>query len=154
MSLLSDLLLRRAIRRISSGVVVSTRPSLHLALTAYARPEVTTVGWEHLNFPARSKNRRLMGVLRAAVPRLDGYVVLTAADAEDYRRELPGLRTEIEVIRNSVPWQRRPAPAAGRPERRGRPAPPLRSHPASGASRSSPPRARARRGSPRAAGTC
>ena len=112
MSLLSDLLLRRAIRRISSGVVVSTRPSLHLALTAYARPEVTTVGWEHLNFPARSQNRRLMGVLRAAVPRLDGYVVLTAADAEDYRRELPGLRTEIEVIRNSVPWQRRLAPAA------------------------------------------
>jgi glycosyltransferase involved in cell wall biosynthesis len=110
MSLLSDLLLRNAIRRITSGVVVSTRPSLHLALTAYARPEVTTVGWDHLNFPARYKNARQRAVLRTAIPRLDGYVVLTDEDAEDYRRDLPDARTEIQVIRNSVTWPIRERP--------------------------------------------
>ena len=112
MSLLSDLLLRRAIRNVRSGVIVSTRPSLHLALTEYARPEVTTVGWEHLNYVARSQSPRLMEVLHTAVPRLDGYVVLTEADAEDYRRDLPGLRTQLQVIRNSVTWPIRSEPAA------------------------------------------
>lgn len=112
MSLLSDLLLRRAIRKVRSGVIVSTRPTLHLALTAYARPEVTTVGWEHLNYVGRSQTPRLMEILHAAVPRLDGYVVLTEADAEDYRRDLPGLRTKVEVIRNSVTWPIRSEPAA------------------------------------------
>jgi glycosyltransferase involved in cell wall biosynthesis len=112
MSLLSDLLLRRAIRNVRSGVIVSTRPSLHLALTTYARPEVATVGWEHLNYVARSKSPRLIEVLHTAVPRLDGYVVLTDADAKDYHRDLPGLRTHVEVIRNSVTWPIRSAPAA------------------------------------------
>jgi glycosyltransferase involved in cell wall biosynthesis len=112
MSLLSDLLLRRAIRDVRSGVIVSTRPSLHLALTTYARPEVTTVGWEHLNYVARSQSPRLIEVLHTAVPRLDGYVVLTEADAKDYRRDLPGLRTQVEVIRNSVTWPIRSQPAA------------------------------------------
>jgi glycosyltransferase involved in cell wall biosynthesis len=112
MSLLSDLLLRRAIRNVRSGVIVSTRPTLHLALTEYARPEVTTVGWEHLNYVARSQSPRLLEVLHTAVPRLDGYVVLTEADAEDYRRDLPGLRTQLQVIRNSVTWPIRSEPAA------------------------------------------
>jgi glycosyltransferase involved in cell wall biosynthesis len=49
-------------------------------------------------------------VLTEAVPRLDAYVVLTHADAEDYRRELPG-RTRVEVIRNALPWAPADAPA-------------------------------------------
>jgi glycosyltransferase involved in cell wall biosynthesis len=112
MSLLTDLLLRKALGQITSGVVVSTRPSLHLALTAYAHPGVTTVGWDHLNFPARYKNPRQREVLRTAIRRLDGYVVLTDADAADYRRDLPDARTEIQVIRNSVTWPIREHPPA------------------------------------------
>lgn len=104
MSLLTDVLLRRAIREVRTGFLVSTRPSLHLALATYARPTVRTIGWDHLNYPGRAKNRRQMRVIRAAVPRLDAYVVLTDADAEDYRRELPGIDTEIVVIRNAVSW--------------------------------------------------
>ena len=110
-SLLTDLLLRRAIRGVRSGVIVSTRPSLHLALTTFARPGVTTVGWEHLNHESRSHNPRLMQVLHAAIPRLDGCVVLTEADAQDWRRDLPGLRTALEVIPNSVAWPIRAEPA-------------------------------------------
>lgn len=104
MSLRTDLLLRRAIREVRSGVIISARPSLHLALVSYARPGVTTVGWDHLNFPGRMGKPGQAAVLRAAVPRLDGYVVLTHADAADYRADLPEADTVIRVIRNSVSW--------------------------------------------------
>ncbi|NUR07519.1 MAG: glycosyltransferase family 4 protein [Nocardioidaceae bacterium] len=111
MSLLTDVLLGRSLRAITEGVLVSTRPSLHLAATRFARPEVTTVGWDHLNFPSRFANARQREVLRAAVPRLDGYAVLTDADAEDYRKALPATATRIEVLRNSVSWPLSATPA-------------------------------------------
>ena len=38
--------------------------------------------------------------------------MLTHADAEDYRRELPGLGTPVEVIRNALPWPPAETPAA------------------------------------------
>jgi len=104
MSLRTDLLLRRAVRQVGSGLLVSTRPSLHLAATTWARPGVTTVGWDHLNFPTRWQNPLQQQVLRHTVPRLDAYVVLTEADRRDYLAELPGITTEIRVIRNSVSW--------------------------------------------------
>ena len=104
MSRLTDMLLERVLQEVPSGVVVSTRPSLHLALATFARPEVTTIGWDHLNFPRREANTKQMRVLRAAVPRLDAYVVLTDADAADYRRDLPGIDTRLTVIRNAGSW--------------------------------------------------
>jgi glycosyltransferase involved in cell wall biosynthesis len=105
MTLLTDLLLRRALRAVPAGsVVISTRPSLHLAATAYVRRGVKTIGWEHLNFSSRMKLPRMRALLEGAVPDLDGYVVLTQADASDYRRALPLGKTEVEVIRNSVAW--------------------------------------------------
>jgi glycosyltransferase involved in cell wall biosynthesis len=110
MSLLTDLLLRRALGAITSGVVVSTRPALHLALTTFARPGVTTIGWDHLNFPARFANPVHREVLRTAVPRLDGYAVLTAADAADYRAAMPDAATAIHVMPNSVSWPLRDQP--------------------------------------------
>ncbi len=112
MSLLTDLLLRRALGGITSGVVVSTRPSLHLALTTFARPGVTTIGWDHLNFPARFANPVTREVLQAAVPQLDGYAVLTAADAADYRAAMPDAGTAIHVMPNSVAWPLRDRPPA------------------------------------------
>jgi glycosyltransferase involved in cell wall biosynthesis len=104
MSMLTDLLLWRALRRIRKGIVVSTRPSLHLALARLAPRRLTTIGWDHLNYPARSSNPRQIAVIRAAVAELDAYVVLTDADADDYRRDLPDAPTRIQVIRNSVTW--------------------------------------------------
>lgn len=112
MSLLSDLQLRRAIRSVRSGVLISCRPSLHLASATFARTTVKTVGWDHLNFPARFENTGQFEVLRAAVPRLDAFVVLTDEDAADYRQSLPGAATDIRVIRNSLSWPLAPQPAA------------------------------------------
>ena len=108
---LTDHRLRRRLRALEPGILVSTRPSLHLAATRWAAPGVRVVGQDHKNFPIRFANRRQAAVLRAAVPRLDAYVVLTHADAADYRRQLPGA-PRVEVIRNALPWDPAGTPAA------------------------------------------
>ncbi|MGZ4534756.1 MAG: glycosyltransferase family 4 protein [Nocardioidaceae bacterium] len=111
LSLLTDLLLRRKLGSLRDGLLLSTRPSLHLAATRYAPKGVVTVGQEHLNFPTRSRNPRQLPVLTTAVPGLDAYTVLTEADAADYRAALPGVDTDIRVIRNALPWPVADAPA-------------------------------------------
>ena len=110
MTRLTDRVLRRRLATLEPGVLVSTRPSLHLAAVRWAAPGVRLVGQDHKNFPTRFSGPRQPAVLTEAVPRLDAYVVLTHADAEDYRRELPG-RTRVEVIRNALPWAPADAPA-------------------------------------------
>ncbi|QWZ06802.1 glycosyltransferase family 4 protein [Nocardioides panacis] len=108
---LTDHLLRKRLGALEPGTVVSTRPSLHLAATRWAAPGVRVVGQDHKNFPTRFANRRQAALLRAAVPRLDAYVVLTHADAADYRRELPDAPA-VRVIRNALPWTPARTPAA------------------------------------------
>jgi glycosyltransferase involved in cell wall biosynthesis len=116
LSRLTDRLLRRRLRSLSPGILVTTRPSLHLAATRWATAGVRVVGQDHKNFPTRFANQRQAALLREAVPALDAYVVLTNADAEDYRRELPQMRTHVAVIRNALPWPVAPdaAPLDGR----------------------------------------
>ena len=104
MSALTDRVLSRAIRAVPEGVVVSTRPSLHLALTTWAPQHLRLVGWDHLNYPARFGKPPVRAALRAALPRLDAYVVLTDADAADYRREFGEVQPCITVIRNALSW--------------------------------------------------
>jgi glycosyltransferase involved in cell wall biosynthesis len=103
-SLWTDLLLRRALASVRSGFVVSTRPSLHLAAVSFAPRRVATVAWDHLNYPARAADPQQLAVLTAALERLDAFVVLTEADAADYRLHVPRLPPELAVIRNSVTW--------------------------------------------------
>lgn len=104
MSLLTDLLLWWKLKRLRTGILISTRPSLHLAAARWAPRRMTTIGQDHLNFPVRFRNAAQARVLRTAIPRLDAYTVLTTADAEDYRVEMPEVSTEIAVIRNALPW--------------------------------------------------
>ena len=111
MSLLTDLLLWRKLHGLRAGVLVSTRPSLHLAAVRLAPRRLVTVGQDHLNFPTRFGNAKQAKVLRAVVPRLDAYTVLTHADAEDYRRELPGADMHLAVIRNALSWPAATTPA-------------------------------------------
>jgi glycosyltransferase involved in cell wall biosynthesis len=112
MTRLTDRVLRAALSRLEPGILVTTRPSLHLAATRWAADGVRVVGQDHKNFATRFGNPRQAEVLRTAVPLLDAYVVLTRADAEDYRRALPGLLTPVEVIRNALPWPPAEQPAA------------------------------------------
>ncbi len=95
MSAYTDHVLAEKIRSITSGVIISTRPSLHVAAVRYGQPGVLLLGQDHLNFIDRSRNRAIMHALAEAVPRLDAYVVLTKDDATDYRQWAPeGSRVE------------------------------------------------------------
>jgi glycosyltransferase involved in cell wall biosynthesis len=110
MSRLTDLLLRRTLHSLAPGVLLTTRPSLHLAAVRLAPRHLVTVGQDHSNFTTRFANRQQRDVLRWAVPRLDAFTVLTAADAVDYRHAFPDARTLIRFIPNALPW-----PVAGSP---------------------------------------
>lgn len=106
LSALTDRALAQALARLGGDdVLVSTRPSLHFAAGHFAPESLTLVGWDHMNFPTRYRdgNAHVGDVIDRAMPRLDAYVVLTEADASDYRARHPQAR--VEVIRNSVAWE-------------------------------------------------
>ena len=120
-SLWSDLVLWRYLRAQRGGVLVSTAPGLNLAVARFARPDVVTVGQEHLYL---QKHRpALQAAIRKWYPRLDAVVTLTQPDAADYR-SLLGRSTHITAIPNAIresgdsPVRPEPAPpvavAAGR----------------------------------------
>lgn len=100
---LTDQGMRAAFARMAPGdVLISTRPSLHGALTTLApRQDVVRIGWDHLNFPARYRGK-VGARIDEAIGDLDAFVVLTEADAADYRERHPSAR--VEVIRNAVSW--------------------------------------------------
>jgi len=105
LSLLTDRALRRKLHTIRTGVVISTRPSLHAALARLARPGVVTIGQDHLNFLSRSKEPGSMAFIEEACYHgLDAFVTLTAGDADDYRRALGAWRTQVATIPNALPW--------------------------------------------------
>ena len=111
MSLLTDLLLRRRLSKLRPGILVSTRPSLHLAATRFAPSGVRLVGQDHAPFSVRFGNRRQVEVLHDVVPRLDAYTVLTEGDAADYRRELPACAGRVRQVPNMLPWPVAETPA-------------------------------------------
>jgi glycosyltransferase involved in cell wall biosynthesis len=110
MTLRTDRLLWRAIRSVRSGVLVTTRPSLHLAASRFARRGVATIAWDHMNFPHRTRIPGQLEVIRSARERLSGYVVLTERDADDHARMVPEAPAPT-VIHNSFSWPVSETPA-------------------------------------------
>ncbi|MGZ4437868.1 MAG: glycosyltransferase family 4 protein [Nocardioidaceae bacterium] len=104
MSLLTDLLLRRRLSRLRPGVLVSTRPSLHLAATRFAPAHVKVVGQDHAPYDVRFANQRTAAVLREVLPRLDAYTVLTEGDARDYRATVPAAADAVLRMPNMLSW--------------------------------------------------
>ncbi len=110
MNLMTDVLLRRKLRSLQSGILLTTRPSLHLAAARFAPRRLVLVGQDHSQFEARFRTRRQAKVLKYAVPRLDAFAVLTEEDAADYRRAIPGAG-EVRFIPNALPWKVADTPA-------------------------------------------
>ena len=110
MSLLTDVLLWRKLRSLPAGILLTTRPSLHLAAARFAPRRLAVVGQDHSQFEARFATRRQAEVLRYAVPRLDAFAVLTEEDAADYRRAIPDA-CEVRFIPNALPWKVADTPA-------------------------------------------
>ncbi|MGH3346033.1 MAG: glycosyltransferase [Nocardioides sp.] len=99
MSAYTDHVLAEAIGAITAGVIVSTRPTLHVAAVRHARDGVVVIGQDHGNFLRRSANPAVMQAMAEAVPRLDSYVVLTEDDERDYRSWAPE-GTRVDRIPN------------------------------------------------------
>lgn len=102
-SALTDMLLPRALRRLEPGVVVSTRPLLQVAAARYAPAHTTVIGQDHFNFQFRQGGETFQHVAEA-MDKTAALVVLTEADAADYRQALPEVADKITVIRNAAPW--------------------------------------------------
>jgi hypothetical protein len=116
LSLLTDVVLRRKLRTIRSGVVISTRPTLHVAATRLTRPGVVTIGQDHLNFESRSAERGSMGFIEEAARRgLNAFVTLTPTDAVDYVEVLATWGTRVSTIPNALSWPVEPGSLHDRP---------------------------------------
>ena len=98
----TDLVLRRALPELTPGVLVTTRPMLHLAAARWAPGQVLHIAQDHLNYQLRMRNPTITAMLDQAVPTVDALVTLTAADRRDYQRRYPG--TLVEQIPNASPF--------------------------------------------------
>lgn len=102
-SLLTDMKMFNAIKEITSGILVTTRPSFNIFASKYRNKGVYIIGQEHLNFaiyPERMKNSILKHYKN-----LDYLATLTNDDTEDYKRLLEANRKKVKVkkITNSIP---------------------------------------------------
>ncbi len=115
-SLLTDVLLFRKLRTIDTGVLVSTRPTLHVVAARLARPGVITIGHDHLNFVSRAAERGSLALIHEAARRgLDAFVTLTPTDAVDYTSFLKASGVRVTTIPNPLSWPVNPLGAHDRP---------------------------------------
>lgn len=98
-SLATDLAMRRYLRGLRDGAVVTARPALNLYAARYAPKEVLKVGQDHMHVDSYPQG--LLAEMRAWYPRLDVLTALTEATAERYR-EMFGSRLRVERIPNMV----------------------------------------------------
>ena len=112
---LTDLLLVRKLRSLPPCVLISTRPSLHTAVSRFTPRHVITIAQDHMNFVTRGVDPALFERLLRSVRRLDAFVVLTQADARDYTPLMRGRATVLTSIPNASPWPvGDPAPLASK----------------------------------------
>jgi glycosyltransferase involved in cell wall biosynthesis len=104
-SMWTDVLLARTLRRMSPGILVTTRPTLHVAAARLAPPGVVVIAQEHLNYQTRPT--ALLDDVHRNADGLDAVVVLTERDRADFHRPVQtrhGARAPVvEAIPNAVP---------------------------------------------------
>ncbi|TDK62186.1 glycosyltransferase family 4 protein [Bacillus salipaludis] len=102
-SLLTDLKMYKYLKTITSGILITTRPSFNIFASKYRNKAVRIIGQEHLNFsiyPDRLKKAIIKNYIH-----LDYLATLTDEDTKDYKRLLEGRDHKVKVrkITNSIP---------------------------------------------------
>jgi glycosyltransferase involved in cell wall biosynthesis len=100
-SLLTDVLLVRALRSLRDCVLVTTFPSLNLLATKWTDASVVTVGQEHKEFDLHSP--KLRREIESSYGHLDAVTCITRAAAERYTRLLRGAATVVAYMPNGTP---------------------------------------------------
>ncbi len=101
-SVLTDLLLIRKLRTMTSGVLITTRPSFHIIAAERAPSELVVIGQEHMNYDTRRK--RLRRSMSRSVTGLDALVLLTQRDHRDFAKFLGAAAPQLRCIPNALPW--------------------------------------------------
>lgn len=109
-SLLTDLLLVWKLRTMRSGVLITTRPELHLMAARFAPTSLVLIAQEHMNYHQRPQSLR-QDVARYA-DRIDALVLLTERDRQDYLAYAEWEANKVFCIPNSMPWDVVDRPAA------------------------------------------
>lgn len=82
-SLFSDIKLINILRKIESGIVITTIPSFNILATKILKKNVIIVGQEHKPYDSHSK--RLMRKIKKYYPKLDALTCLTERDYSYYK---------------------------------------------------------------------
>ncbi|GGO57614.1 hypothetical protein GCM10012287_53900 [Streptomyces daqingensis] len=105
---LGDVRVEEFLQNTDADVVIATRPKINDYLAAYGSDRYLRIGQEHLTHAMHSDHVR--GHQDAAIPRLDAFVTVSYADAENYRAAITGSGTAtarddalITCIPNAVP---------------------------------------------------
>ena len=101
-TLLTDAKLLQCLRSMRSGVLITTRPSFHLAAARLAPRGLVLVAQEHMNFYTRPSQFKQQLARRGR--HLDALVVLTQRDGRDWRRVLRETGVQVRRIPNPLPW--------------------------------------------------
>lgn len=101
---LTDARLRAFLDTTDADVLVATRPALVVVLAEHGPRHAIRIGQEHLSYDNHVPGVR--AALNEALARLDAFVTVSARDAADHHRHLPGLRTRITDIPNAAPRPR------------------------------------------------
>ena len=121
MTRLTDLLLWRRLRALPAGILLTTRPSLHLAAARFAPRGRVTVGQDHSSFPTRFGNPAQAAVLDwpfpASTPTWCSPTPTPTTTGASSRTSRPCVALRD---RNALPWQVSAEAGSARRQDRGR----------------------------------
>jgi glycosyltransferase involved in cell wall biosynthesis len=104
MSAYTDRVLERTLPTLRPGILITTRPLLHMAALKWAPEHQVLVAQDHLNFETRMRNPYVHAMFDEVVPGVDAFVTLTDGDRDDYRRQYP--TANVLRIPNASPYVR------------------------------------------------